>query len=256
MICGAFLMNWLDHLLSKRDLACLLELSQKSLQCWTEGQIKDLVLGLKQLIGFENACCSQANMPDNFLERNPDVSFLDICYPDGFTDVYWEKRYHLNDPVLCSAMILLSPVTFREVELHTGPSKTIALARDFGMKNGWAHCTVDPQSLRCTVFFLNGPQPDTSLRAKRIIEHIIPFYSLAYTRAIQRTSQPSHPLTPKEIEVVKWLKEGKSSWEISVILKCSKRVVDFHVSNIKAKLDAVSRAQCVAKAVEGGIIAI
>ena len=245
----------LDRYLSMREMGDLLSLSQNSLQCWTEEQMKNLVLGLKKMIGFENACCTQVNLPDTFLERTPEVAFLNIGYPDSFLDVYFENRYHLIDPVLCTTLMLLSPVTFRSVEQHTRSSKSIMLARDFNMKNGWAHCMVDPKSLRCTVFFMNGPQPDTSIRAQRIIEYIIPFYSLAYTRVIHKNG-PVHPLTPKEIEVMKWLKEGKTSWEISMILNCSKRVVDFHVTNVKAKLGCVSRAQCVAKAAECGIITI
>lgn len=55
-----------------------------------------------------------------------------------------------------------------------------------------------------------------------------------------------YELTKKEVVVLNWIKEGKSSWEISKILNCSKRVVDFHVSNIKDKLNASSRAQAVA----------
>ena len=42
--------------------------------------MKELVLGLRNLIGFENACCSHANLTDTFLERNPGV-FMDISYP-------------------------------------------------------------------------------------------------------------------------------------------------------------------------------
>lgn len=61
-------------------------------------------------------------------------------------------------------------------------------------------------------------------------------------------------LSSREIEVLDWIKRGKSSWDISVILGCSKRVVDFHVANIKVKLDVVSRAQAVAVALKMGLI--
>jgi DNA-binding CsgD family transcriptional regulator len=61
-------------------------------------------------------------------------------------------------------------------------------------------------------------------------------------------------LTHRETEVLRWIKDGKSSWDISIILKCSKRVVDFHVGNIKKKLNAASRAQAVAIGLHHGII--
>ena len=65
---------------------------------------------------------------------------------------------------------------------------------------------------------------------------------------------PVSDLTLREIEVLNWIKEGKSSWEISMILNCSKRSVDFHVNNLKKKLNAVNRPQAVAIGLYQGII--
>jgi DNA-binding CsgD family transcriptional regulator len=61
-------------------------------------------------------------------------------------------------------------------------------------------------------------------------------------------------LTPKEKQVIKWLKEGKSNWETSAILGISERTVKFHISNIMQKLDASSRAHAVAIAIERGLV--
>jgi DNA-binding CsgD family transcriptional regulator len=41
---------------------------------------------------------------------------------------------------------------------------------------------------------------------------------------------------------------------MSVILHISERTVNFHIKNIKQKLDAVSRTHAVAKAIELGFI--
>jgi DNA-binding CsgD family transcriptional regulator len=106
------------------------------------------------------------------------------------------------------------------------------------------------------MFFMAGPVIENDVRTRIIIDYITPFFSLAYTRVLKIDRPPAAKLTAKETEVLKWLKEGKSSWEISVILNCSKRVIDFHVTNIKTKLDAVSRAQCVAAGIQHGIISI
>lgn len=61
-------------------------------------------------------------------------------------------------------------------------------------------------------------------------------------------------LSVREKEVLSWSKRGKSSWEISAILNISERTVNFHVNNIMQKLDAVSRTQAVAVAIERGLI--
>jgi DNA-binding CsgD family transcriptional regulator len=87
-----------------------------------------------------------------------------------------------------------------------------------------------------------------------ILKYVIPFLSEAYKKLLNKEYSSDVKLTPREIEVINWVKEGKSSWEISVILHCSKRVIDFHVANIKRKLSAVSRTQAVAVALQKEII--
>lgn len=65
---------------------------------------------------------------------------------------------------------------------------------------------------------------------------------------------PSAALSLREKEVLNWLKKGKSSWEISTILNIGESTVNFHITNIMQKLNAVSRTQAVAIAVEQGLI--
>lgn len=64
----------------------------------------------------------------------------------------------------------------------------------------------------------------------------------------------SYALSMREKEVLKWLKMGKSSWDISIILGISERTVNFHITNIMKKLDAMTRTQAVAISIEKGLI--
>ncbi len=61
-------------------------------------------------------------------------------------------------------------------------------------------------------------------------------------------------ITPREREVLGWLKQGKSSWDISVILDISESTVYFHVSNIMKKLGANNRPQAIAIATRLGLV--
>ena len=61
-------------------------------------------------------------------------------------------------------------------------------------------------------------------------------------------------ITRREIEVLQWLHQGKSSWEISKILGLSERTVNFHVYNIMGKIEAVNRLQMVSIALRLGLI--
>ena len=56
-------------------------------------------------------------------------------------------------------------------------------------------------------------------------------------------------LTDRQRDVMAWLAEGKTSWEISAILGITERAVNAHVNNAARKLDAVNRVHAVAKAI-------
>ena len=61
-------------------------------------------------------------------------------------------------------------------------------------------------------------------------------------------------LTEREKEVLRWLAQGKSNWEVSVILKISERTVRFHINNIMKKLDAVNRTHAMALVLRNGML--
>jgi DNA-binding CsgD family transcriptional regulator len=69
-------------------------------------------------------------------------------------------------------------------------------------------------------------------------------------RLMTFAAEPDAPevrLTDRERDALSWVAEGKSDWEISVILGVSETTVRFHVDNARKKLGAVNRAQAVAR---------
>lgn len=56
-------------------------------------------------------------------------------------------------------------------------------------------------------------------------------------------------MTPREFECLYWLSRGKTTAEIAPLLKISERTVNFHITNICAKLGAANRAQAIALAI-------
>lgn len=65
-------------------------------------------------------------------------------------------------------------------------------------------------------------------------------------------AQPS--LSGRERDCIAFVAEGKSDWEIGVILSISQTTVHTHVENAKRKLGARTRAQAAARAVSLGLI--
>lgn len=58
---------------------------------------------------------------------------------------------------------------------------------------------------------------------------------------------PEPRLTARERDCLAFVAEGKSDWEISVILGVAEATARFHVDNARRKLGAVTRAQAVAR---------
>jgi DNA-binding CsgD family transcriptional regulator len=65
----------------------------------------------------------------------------------------------------------------------------------------------------------------------------------------------THTLTPRELQVINLVAQGKTNRAIAELLSISERTVDRHVSNILLKLDVPSRSAATAYAWKHGLIA-
>ena len=61
-------------------------------------------------------------------------------------------------------------------------------------------------------------------------------------------------LTNRELEILKWLKDGKSNSETSLIMGLSIKTIEYHVGNILKKLSAASRSTAVVIAIRKGLL--
>ncbi|MEO8491209.1 MULTISPECIES: helix-turn-helix transcriptional regulator [unclassified Pseudomonas] len=69
----------------------------------------------------------------------------------------------------------------------------------------------------------------------------------------QRLSLSGKPLTPTELEILRWASEGKTVWEISQIRDISEATVKFHLRNIYGKLEVTNRVQAMNEASRQGL---
>lgn len=61
-------------------------------------------------------------------------------------------------------------------------------------------------------------------------------------------------LSRREVQCLRWVEDGKSSWAIGVILNVSYNTVNFHIKNAMRKLETSTRTQAVVKARQLGLI--
>jgi DNA-binding NarL/FixJ family response regulator len=61
-------------------------------------------------------------------------------------------------------------------------------------------------------------------------------------------------LTPRELEILRWCKAGKSRTDIGEILSISHRTVEYHLNNAMTKLGATNQITAVVMAIQMGLL--
>jgi DNA-binding CsgD family transcriptional regulator len=84
---------------------------------------------------------------------------------------------------------------------------------------------------------------------QRLALHLASLYAYDRCRALGGSTEASSvkaPLSPRELECVKWVLDGKSDTDIGKILGISHTTVHFHVERVKKKLGVRTRTQAAA----------
>lgn len=74
-----------------------------------------------------------------------------------------------------------------------------------------------------------------------LLSFLQPHLEAAVRREDARAAEARAPLTHRELEVLRWLREGKTNAEIAIILGCRPLTVKTHVERILAKTGAPNR---------------
>jgi len=179
----------------------------------------------------------------------PDVS-LSHNYPKSWEKLYFERSYFSHDPAN-KQQTLSMPIYVWNSE---GTSEVFNAARDFSINSG-VTCSVRGAQFICSVSFASQRDvisPEMMMGA----EFIAPYLANSLVRTAEKESPTNDTslLTEREVECLRWVSVGKTSWEISVILSISERTVLFHLANSQRKLGTCSRAHSVAKAMVLGLL--
>ena len=244
-----------NNYLSRGDALFILNLIHQSLFCRDEDGLRNLIEKLKHLFPFDFSICGVARMNDGVSIKSYDV--VNINYPAQWLELYIRRGYHVIDPVVKENFTGFRVQYWDETyKKHNPPKEFIYNAEDFGLKRGYSHGILEEEK-RGSLFSFSGESIEHHPRTEKILEYIVPHLHQCLIRILgQNSVKQRAELSQKEKEVLKWLKEGKTSWEISVILRISERTVNFHINNIKQKLEAVSRTHALAIAIEQGLIDI
>ena len=104
-------------------------------------------------------------------------------------------------------------------------------------------------------FAVFGLNPTPTPRHTFFIELLLPYLHMLLHRVVINSdgnnsvlnSNVARPVTMREIDVLRWVKEGKSNYEIGLILGISGLTVKNHLQKIYKKLNVQNRAQAVSR---------
>ena len=140
---------------------------------------------------------------------------------------------------------------------QVGRRQLIADLKKLQLNPASAHGPAEIQGRFGSFFLFAGLQRAPGPRDAHLLQLLMPALHMALYRVLGRQSDsgesvastvlPTAMFSKREIQVLHWVKNGKTNLEISQILEISPPTVKSHVQNIMRKLNVSNRAQAVGK---------
>ena len=243
--------------LTKKEIKDVVEILHYSAEATTGDDVYQVL----QLIQRTVACpkviggVAQLTATGGFKEFN---SVINVSYSNDWLYTYGKNSYASVDPVLRSLLSSFKTQVWKQTYGKINSPKQLEFieeARSFGLTHGITTGMLERDRGFATFFSFAGGDPNGTQRFSGLLEYLVPslhrvLMANTHTPIFNRVKG----LSPREQTVLLWMKEGKTNWEIARIVGVTERTVRFHVEGIFSKLDASSRTQAVAVAMEHGLL--
>lgn len=205
-------------------------------------------------LGFEH-CAYGLRMP--FPLSAPRIVLLNN-YPSEWQARYLQKDYLAKDPTVLHGRRSQEPLVWRDAVFASTPDLWDE-ARSFGLCEGWAQSNLDAVGVGGMLTLSRSREPlsaaelaskEATMRWLVSLTHLS--LSSIFVPRMVGAVQPA--LTAREIEVLKWTGDGKTSSEISTLLSISDHTVNFHVRNAVIKLQVANKTAAVVRAAMLGLL--
>jgi DNA-binding CsgD family transcriptional regulator len=244
---------------SRPDANYILELINRSTSCSVAADIKQIAHDLRDLISYEYAVCGFAKIINLGYVASYEV--VNVSYPEEWLSIYAKNKYHQIDPIVKKNFSQFELQYWEQTLKKSAPPREfLSAAHDFGLMDGYTYGIRSRSGKEGSLFSIAGRRLKKDLYTEAVLQHIMPHFHQALERLTNRQNGNRNAdvyfISPREKEVLNWVSQGKNSWDISVILGISERTVNYHVDNVKQKLDAGSRTHAVAIAIDHGLIGV
>jgi len=241
--------------LGKNDLYALMDISIEAVRAQNGDQCQKCIEKLNNLIMFDAALSVYTDKEAVDNRRIPGFKHHVLNFSNEFFDQYVKGRYYDESPVFQAVYSTWQPQNWKTawsmgVFGHGDSSKQLAEA--YGYLDGWIIAN-DHRSSTLSVFAFAGKRVENDKRTRAILRYIAPHLgeslkSVYHSTLIKLKARDQINLSPREEEILKWMRDGKSNWDISRIWHRSERVIKWHINNLMRKLNALNRTHAVAVA--------
>jgi len=179
-------------------------------------------------------------------------------YPTAWQTQYQTKNYLAVDPTVQHATRSLLPITWMD-ELFSPARELWEDANSHGLRFGWAQSIRDFNGLIGMLTLARSHEPIIEAELETKIFKMTWLTQAAHvgmSRCLVPKLMPevNVKLSNREIEVLRWTADGKTSSEISCILNIAERTVNFHINNVLIKLNAGNKTSAAIKAAMFGLL--
>ena len=230
-------------ILTKRDFSAIQEIAYHSLHVSSVEQFSGLHTLVMQFVRAEYSACGHFSLVQH---EEPGLAVSN--YSQEFCQLYMTQGL-VADP---SVVRLLSTSVGQTSSLDdpriVEPRTVLSLKLDYGIQTCHSVSIRGADNWSMYMAFSNFDLRQQA-RLKVLLDILGPHLYLAFQRAYARQKvhhRQGISLTPREDEILRWVAEGKSNWEISVICKVSLNTIKFHLSNIMGKLGVEHRWAAIA----------
>ena len=178
-------------------------------------------------------------------------------FPESWQRRYFEREYHRSDPCISESLHRVTPVKWNQLGRRRELTHNETIVMDEAREHGLVHGLTVPVHGHAAEFGLislvSGETQGEFDKLVAAYGHQVHLMSIYLHDAIQealigqRPPQQTPKLTKREVECLVWTAQGKTSWEISLILDISESTVNFHLKNTMRKLGVYSKTHAVAK---------
>ncbi len=220
----------------------------------SEQKLFQTILVLAKELGFDH-CAYGLRLP--FPLATPKTVMFNN-YPAAWQAQYQANDYVAIDPTVHHAMHSTLPILWTD-ELFSPVQDLWEEARLFGLCYGWAQSVRDFNGTvgMLTLSRSNEPITETELDAKKFkMDWLTQTAHLSISKCLTPKLMPEADakLSNREIAVLRWTADGKTSGEISCILNIAERTVNFHINNAVTKLNAANKTSAAVKAAMLGFL--